>query len=194
VRRHRFRPRSAAVAVVAWALVCIGWLWLAFRDGGTDAGVRAVPQVLFASAVVWAVLVRPSVDVDDAGVGLRNVVHDVDVPWARLEAVETRFALTLVTDDGRRFAAWAAPASGRYADVRMTRKEATTLALGDDPQPTASAAWGSHSGAAAAWVRREWARSADRTPADRAVVVRPATTVLAVLGGTLVLLVVSLLV
>jgi len=194
VPSHRFRPRSSVVAIVAWGVVCVGWLWLAFRDGGTEGGVRAVPQILFVSAVVWALLVRPSVDVDESGVALRNVVHDVDVPWARLEAVETRFALTLVTTGGRRFAAWAAPASGRYADVRMTRREASTLALGDDAQPTASAAWASHSGAAAAWVRREWARSAGRDLADDPVAVRLAAPVLAVLGGTLALLVVSLLV
>jgi len=66
--------------------------------------------------------------------------------------------------------------------------------MGDDPQPTASAAWGTHSGAAAAWVRREWARSTARDLTDAPVVVRLATPVLAVVGGTFVLLVVSLLV
>ncbi|MDM7855657.1 hypothetical protein [Cellulomonas alba] len=191
---HRFRPRTAAVALVIWGVVCVGWLWLALRDGGGEAGVRAVPQMLFVTALVWAILVRPAVDVDGDGVRLLNVVHDVEVPWTRLEAVETRFALTLVADDGRRFAAWAAPASGRYADIRMSRREASTLSMGEDPQPTASAAWGSHSGAAAAWVRREWSRSTTHELADGPVVVRLATPVLAVVGGAFVLLVVSLLV
>jgi len=180
--------------MVLGALVLAAWGWLALRDGGSGALLDQAPWLLLAAAATWAVLVRPSVGVDDDGVHLRNVVRDVDVPWSQLSAVDTRFALTLLTGDGGRYVAWAAPASGRYADVRMTAREARTLGLDEGAAPTASASWAAGSGAAAAWVRREWRRALDRPQPDAPVRVRPAVAPVVVLGGAVLLCVVTALV
>ena len=173
---HVFRPRSAAVAAVAWAVVTVGWAWLALRDGGPATLVRQIPGMVLGGTLVHVVLVRPSVAVDARGVRLRNPLRDVDVPWGALAHLTTKFALTLHTTDGRRLSAWAAPASGRHADTRLTAGDVRALGWDpDDEPPTASASTASPSGVAAAWVRREWSRAladgpahADTVPDDAA--------------------------
>ena len=201
---HVFRPRSAIVAVVCGGLIAIAWAWFAVHDGGWLALARELPGIVLAGTVVYAVLIRPSVEVSSACVALRNVVTDVDVPWGALAEVQTRYALTLVTADGRRFTAWAAPASGRHTDARLTRGEVRVLGWGADEElPPSSASTASHSGAVAAWVRRDWRRALEdstvdgvRPPADAAVadgVVRThrARGVLAVGGVAAALVVLS---
>ena len=190
-----FRPRSSIAVAIGWALVTLAWSWFAVRDGGAPGLARQAPQIVLAATGVYAVLVRPAVGVTPTGVTLRNVVRDVEVPWAALAEVRTRYALALVTTDGRRFTAWAAPASGRHTDTRLTRREVG--AIGWDPSgdlPTASASTASTSGAVAAWVRREWSRAIDLpgpapanpAPADAART-RLALGVVAVLCGAAVL-------
>jgi hypothetical protein len=154
-----FRPASATVAAVAWSAVTLGWAWLAARDGGPLMLARQAPAMALAATVVYAVLIRPAVSVDGSGVHLRNVLRDVDVPWAALERVSTRFALTLHTRDGQQLRAWAAPASGRHVDARLTAGDVRALAWDEDEPLTASASTSSPSGVAAAWVRREWRRA-----------------------------------
>jgi hypothetical protein len=154
-----FRPASATVAAVAWSAVTLGWAWLAVREGGPVALVRQAPAMALAATVVYAVMVRPAVSVGADGVHLRNVLRDVDVPWAVLERVSTRFALTLHTRDGQVVRAWAAPASGRHVDTQLTAGDVRALGWDEAEPPTASASTSSPSGVAAAWVRREWRRA-----------------------------------
>ncbi|MGV8965889.1 MAG: PH domain-containing protein [Cellulomonas sp.] len=191
---HVFRPRSAIAAAISWGLITIAWAWFAVHDGGALALARQVPPMLLAGTLVYAVLVRPSVEVSASGVTLRNVITDVDVPWAALAEVQTRYALTLVATDGRRFTAWAAPASGRHTDARLTLGEAKAIGWGTDADlPPSSASTASHSGAVAAWVRRDWRRAvqdvadgvgAPAADADGAVVrTRTARGVVAMGGG-----------
>lgn len=191
--RH-FRPRSSITAALALILVTFAWAWFAAADGGGPGLARQVPGIVLAATLGYAVLVRPAVVVGPAGVTLRGVVRDVEVPWAALAEVRTRFSLTLVTVDGARFAAWAAPASGRHTDTRLTRREVG--AIGGDHDhglPTASSSPASHSGAVAAWVRREWRRAIETDAAATpdgprpAVRTRPARGVLATLAAAALL-------
>jgi hypothetical protein len=163
-----FRPASAAVAAVTWTVVTVGWAWLALRDGGLPSLVRQLPAMVLAATVVYAVMVRPAVSVDADGVRLRNVLRDVDVPWSALDKVSTRFALTLHTVDGRQVRAWAAPASGRHVDARLSAGDVRALGWDEDEPVTASASTASPSGVAAAWVRREWRRAVAASGGDPA--------------------------
>ena len=49
--------------------------------------------------------------VHDGGATLENPYRTIDVPWAALVNVDTRYALTLITPHAK-YAAWAAPAPG----------------------------------------------------------------------------------
>ena len=162
---HVFRPRSAIAAAICWGAITLAWAWFAVHDGGPIALARQAPGMLLAATLVYAVLVRPSVEVSGEGVALRNVVRDVEVPWSALAEVRTRYALTLVATDGRRFTAWAAPASGRHTDTGLTLGEVRSLGWPTGAElPPSSASPASHSGAVAAWVRREWQRAVEDEP------------------------------
>lgn len=100
------------VAVIVWALS-------AFMVGsavvaGDARFVSLYPAAALLAFFAWAALWRPYVRVGDSGVTLRNVTHHVDVAWAALVHVDTRYALTLHTPAGK-FAAWAAPAQASSA-------------------------------------------------------------------------------
>lgn len=206
-----FAPVGVRVlAVTVWAGL-VAYLVLLVRQGSGEAAVRFLPLALLVTLVVHAAFWRPAVVVDDRGVRLRNVLRDVDVPFARLDAVDTRYALRLESG-GRSYTAWAAPAPGRTSAMSLTRRDAAANSLlGADLAQgvSASAAPNTDSGGAALLVRLRWqrwleqdalaaaAREGARRPSQAPAGARPApdpvTTAwnLPVAAGAAVLLVAS---
>lgn len=110
--RLSYSPTAVRVGAGVYALFAAWWLG-SLLTGPDPAHALVVGCWLLAvGVVVFALFWRPAVVVDDDGVLLRNVLRDVHVPWSRLEGIETRFALTLLTADGRH-QSWAAAAPGR---------------------------------------------------------------------------------
>ncbi len=91
----------------------------------TSATLPFVAPVLFVVVAVWAAYWRAAVVVSPAGVEVRNVSRTVELPWPSIQAVETQYALTLVTAFGE-YAAWAAPAPTRNT-VAMSRRSADNM-------------------------------------------------------------------
>lgn len=108
-----YRPVTGRVLPLCYAGFVVWWL-ISGLAGGGRSGVswESLAWMLAVGAAIYAVFWRPAVVVDPEGVRLLNVLRDVRVPWAALEAVETRYALTLVTA-GHRCVSWAAGAPGR---------------------------------------------------------------------------------
>lgn len=179
---HVFRPPVGVGVSMLWVVVTGCWCVAAVASGWLSLLVQ-LPAMVLAGALVFATCTRPLVAVGPDGVLLRNVVRDVQVPWGALESVETRYALTL-TAGGRRFAAWAAPASSRFSTTRTTPGDLRSAAWDDADGPIpASATLRNDSGAAAALIRRSWTPG---TVAGRDLVrVRWATGVVAVLAVSL---------
>jgi hypothetical protein len=104
--QHLIRQRSSlALAAVCGVtgfllLVSMAWHWADH------------PQPLFAAwvlvglALVWSLLVRPAVVLDDDGVTIRNVLRDIFIPWVRVTDVEFRWNLKVFAGD-RPYVAWA---------------------------------------------------------------------------------------
>lgn len=184
-----FRPRSAVVVCGLWAVLTVVWAAVEAR-AGIGTLLERIPWMVFAGALVYAVCGRPAVEVRPSGVLLRNVVRDVWIPWTALAGLDTRYALTLTTVDRRRHAAWAAPASGRFAAARVTDEDLRELGL-DDPGDAvaASATARSDSGAAAVAVRRGWARAREQGLLGPTAVAEPVAVSWA--GAMLLLLVLS---
>jgi hypothetical protein len=152
-----YRPVLGRMLAVCYAGFVAWWLIAGLAGGGT-AGPSWTASVwlLALGTVVHAVLWRPAVVVDPDGVLLVNVLREVRVPWAALEAVETRYALTLIAA-GHRYASWAAGAPGRGG--LLARPGGAT------PQRS-SRDLRSDSGAAAFLVEQAWAGWRDRPQAQ----------------------------
>lgn len=154
--RFVFRPRTGLVACALWAGLAVVWLAIEWQTGWATAAAR-VPLIGVISTVVYAVFFRPRVIVSRDDVLIVNVIRDIDIPFGALAAVQTQYALTLTTVDGRRFQAWAAPASGRIGASRVTDEERKTLSWnGPMDEIPASASLRSDAGAAAVAIRRRW--------------------------------------
>ena len=151
------RPNGVRVlAAITWVLLAV-FLVLTVLDDVASA-LRFAPFAGLLALTVYALFWRPRVDVDADGVTLANVVRDTRVPFARLEDVRTRFALTLETVEGT-FTSWSSPAPGRTSAMSLSRRDSRGLeAMGQptDQGVSASAAPNTDSGAAALLVRHRW--------------------------------------
>ena len=76
---------------------------------------------------------RPEVVVDDGGVRLVNVTRTIDLPWPSIQAIDTKWALTLITAYGR------SPAGPRPAPGALAGRDATKQDTQHLPASTASA-------------------------------------------------------
>ena len=119
--------------------------------------IPALPWLALVVGAAWALFWRPCVVVDDGGVRLVNPFRTIDVPWPAIEAVDTRWALTLITAYGR-FTSWAAPAPGARHTALAARADARHLpestveegGIRPGDLPTSA------SGGAALMIRERW--------------------------------------
>jgi hypothetical protein len=164
IPRLVYRPVLSRVCAVAVVAFCAWWALALLLDRRWPELGTALPGLVTAGALAYAVLWRPEVVVDDGGVLLRNVARDVRVPWAALRDVQTRYALTLLTDRSR-YTSWAATAPGRPS-VLKSRRDAVSPSrdrladsrwLPDRPHhQSASRDLEADSGAAAFMVEQGW--------------------------------------
>jgi len=145
------RLLTAVITVISAAMV----LFAGLRSGWQDAAL-VVPWAALVAGACWATFWRPCVEVSDAGIRVVNVTRTITVPWPALRAIDTKWALTLVTAYGR-FAAWSAPAPGARGAVRSlaTRREEPTV-VGPTGVVSPGDLADSPSGSAAAAVRERW--------------------------------------
>lgn len=130
----QFRSSWALVFAIGWyvvvglAVVDVLWRGTAWRDpGALPAQTLTVLTVAaFLTVVVWAVAHRPVLQVGERGVLVRNVLRDAVVPWPRLQSLDSRWSLALVTDAGT-VGVWAVPAR-ESAGVRRRRQLAQARA------------------------------------------------------------------
>jgi hypothetical protein len=157
-----FRPRSAAwLTGVVWLVVLFSVLSAAVTHE-FPALVQLVPLVAL-GYLAWWLAWYPAVVVSNDGVALRNPLLTVQVPWNALIMVDTKYALTLVTPEGK-FAAWAAPAPGIFGVQRAQPGHVrglpeVTYGPGESVRPGDLS--NSDSGAAAFHVRSRWAELID---------------------------------
>lgn len=146
-----FRPAAGRILAAVVIALCALGLVLSVVQGGSTVLWRFGPWVALICLAVWAGYWNPRVVMTDSGVRVVNVTRTVDVPWAAITDVRTRWALTLETAAGS-VSAWAAPAPGAAALARSRRQ-------GEDEPSTA----------AAAAVKAQWLERHSGTPQAAAV-------------------------
>jgi PH (Pleckstrin Homology) domain-containing protein len=155
--REVFQPRLGRALCIAVDAVCIGAMVALVARDGPSALWHAGPWLALMAGFCWALYWRPEVVVDDGGVRLVNVFRTIDLPWPSIQAIDTKWALTLITAYGK-YTGWAAPAPGMREAVRATSRDSRHLpksALSSEgirPGDLPSSA----SGGAALLIRRRW--------------------------------------
>lgn len=151
-----FRPAFGRVLTIAMGLVAALGLAGLVVSGDIENPLRGGVWFVLLIAVTIALYWVPRVDVLEDEVIVRNPLSTWHVPWPEIQRIDTKWALTLLTNRVR-IEAWAAPASGRFTvftlgpdDTRVT--ETARLAGSIRPGDTLS----SQSGAAAHHIRRHW--------------------------------------
>jgi len=157
-----FRPRTTkwfvGIAVVLTAAAMVSAVWSA----GIGGLLATAPLLLIPAGAAW-LFWYPSVRVSGSGVALNNPFRTIDVPWAALIHVDTKFALKLVTPKGS-YTAWAAPAPGVWGTHQgkpehLRNLPGTTYGAGGSVRPGDLS--NTDSGQAARMVRGRWEQLVD---------------------------------
>lgn len=100
--------RQGSSLAIGWGLiglcVLLGVLF-AFGRGGLD--VESACFLIAVALILWAVFVRPSLILATSGIGLRNMVRDIDLTWPVVDLIESRWNLKVFAADGRGWGSWA---------------------------------------------------------------------------------------
>ncbi|MGN6162870.1 MAG: PH domain-containing protein [Marmoricola sp.] len=166
--RSRF---GVALTVAVW-LICLVSLVTLGTDQGLGDALRYAPALLLVGYAAWMTFWAPSVTVDPSGVGVHNIVRTHRVTWPAIQRIDTKYALTLFTPNGK-YTAWSAPAPSRFSMINAHNPDlhslpdssygpGMSLGLGDLPK--------SDSGVAAYYVRTEWEALRDAGHLDLGVV------------------------
>ncbi|MBD7995278.1 PH domain-containing protein [Arthrobacter sp. Sa2CUA1] len=152
-----FRPRSTLWFTGIAGLLALAAMVSAFLSSGFSGLLATAPLLLIPAVASW-LFWYPCVRVDTDGVALQNPFRTIEVPWAALIHVDTRFALKLITPHGS-YTAWAAPAPGVWGThtgkpEHVRNLPGTTYGAGGSVRPGDL----SHtdSGQAARLVRSRW--------------------------------------
>lgn len=147
--------RTLPARITGWGLLVVAVVvaGLLVRSARAADGDYLVPVATLglALALVWVVLLRPCVELSGDGVVLRNLVTDVEVPFARLREVDDNWALELIDATGRKHSSWAVP----------TRRDFRPRTLGEDFAESTTRARsreGVHAKAVAGEVEHRWQR------------------------------------
>ena len=164
-----FRPTFGRVLSVLTAIIAgLGLLGFVVAGDWRDLVLHGWGLLLIA-AVGFALFWFPRLDVQEHAITVRNVFSTVTVPWTAIQRIDTKYALTLYTSEGK-VTVWASPAPNRYAshvsstsDTRIADQDSGGSIRPGDLIHTAS-------GAAAFVIRRHWQQLRDDGFLDNPVV------------------------
>ena len=145
---------NRVLAIMTWLLCLSGVVAVAFAGG--NAAIQYLPAIALIAWLAWGWLWRPCLFWDDDAITVVNGVATTVIPWAAPIQVETRYALTLITPQGR-YPVTVAPAPGRLATALSKRDmKGISAPVGSDGSVQTGDLPSSDSGAAAHLVRQRW--------------------------------------
>jgi hypothetical protein len=108
-----FRPRSNWVYIAIVVLIGGSATISFFIAGFNQEGWMSLANTLAVCALLWVFVTGPKVVYTKEGIEIHNPFNTVKVGWLSTVEFVTRYAFTVQTET-KNFAAWAAPAPGRF--------------------------------------------------------------------------------
>lgn len=163
---RRYRSRSALVIAAALIVFFTTAAIAHITAGGVSEAGPSIGLATLAWCVAIAAYIRPKVLVGDNRVEIHNVVSVATINFERLAFVDTRWALELMGDDGRKVSAFAAPSPGVWTVRTTNASDLRGLPLETYVGGAARVGdrRGTASGDAAFVVRSAWARWREEHP------------------------------
>lgn len=184
------------LCIIAWAGLAVVLAIVVATPGVVERGLIPLGLVAVA-ALIWAVLWSPYVRVSDDAVTIVNVLREIEIPWAALIHVDTKFSLTLTTP-GRTYSATAAPAPGQLSGLNASRSQ-RSRAGGSGAKVRPGDLPSTDSGQAAELVRERWNRLRDSGSIEAGIAdsvpvrIRPRIVQIATIAAATVVLVIGVL-
>jgi hypothetical protein len=158
-----FRPLFGRILSVVIGVLGVTGVVAGFLTSDPFATLRTVAPVALVVVLTFAAFWFPHVSVRKDEIEVGNVFTTSHVPWGAIRRIDTKWSLTLETDQGT-VSAWASPAPGRHAMLGMTRGDvrraaSSAHAAGASIRPGDSLS--TTSGAIAHVIRTHWEQLRD---------------------------------
>ena len=151
----RFRPAFGRVlSVVIVAIAATGLVGYIVTNDWAGLGRYSWGLILLGTLAL-ALFFLPYLDVTEEEITVRNVLSTVHIPWQSIERIDTKYALTLYTNQGT-ISVWASPAPSRYAGQVSAHRDVTLAAADQGGSIRPGDLLSSASGAAAFVIRQHW--------------------------------------
>lgn len=158
-----FRPLFGRILAVVIAVAGLAGIVSTAVAADLVTTLRVAAPTGLLVVLVVAAYWFPGVAVREDEIEVRNVFTTFHVPWGAIRRIDTKWALTLVTDTAK-VTAWASPAPGRHATLWMTRGDvrgARESARAAEGSIRPGDALQSESGAVAHVIRTHWEQLRD---------------------------------
>ena len=143
-----FRSRASSAGFYFLSIIFVGMVIQSIVSSGHKEIAFTIAWATFAITTFYALMHKPKIEIFDEGLEVVNPISRHTIPWGDVRSIDTRFSLSIVTNDGKRIHAWAAPAPGRYHSRRLHSSDLRGLNLGMNGNIKAGESPKSDSGAA----------------------------------------------
>jgi hypothetical protein len=125
-----FRSRASSAGFFFLSFIFVGMVFQSIASSGPKQIAFTIAWATFAITSFYALMHKPKIEIFDEGLEVVNPISRHTFPWSDIRSIDTRFSLSVVTNDGQRIHAWAAPAPGRYHSRRLHSSDLRGLKLG----------------------------------------------------------------
>ena len=126
-----FRSKTSVVGYFVLLILLAGMnlQTIYSSDFGTSA-VTLAWTTCFASCMCL-IMYKPKIIFFDEGIEIVNPTSTYVISWDYVRAIEARYTMSIITNNGEQIFAWAAPAPGRYHTRKIHESDLRGLNLGE---------------------------------------------------------------
>jgi hypothetical protein len=144
-----FRSRASSAGFYFLCFIFVGLVVESIVSSELRAIFISCAWATAAICIFYALMHKPKIVVFDEGLEIVNPISRHIISWSEVRTIDTRFSLSVTTNNGKKIHAWAAPAPGRYharrlhsSDFRGTKMEmGGSIRAGESPKSESGAAF-----------------------------------------------------